>query len=76
MHGRPSQKRTQALMYTIFSAVSSHDMCSPRSSAEMVLTASHGVRTVENLRIHCGITDPEELEVGTATPFNLYYSAN
>lgn len=26
-------------------------------------TASHGVRTVENLRIHCGVTDPDELEV-------------
>ena len=25
--------------------------------------ASHGVRTVENLRIHCGITDSDELEV-------------
>ena len=24
-------------------------------------TASHGVRTVENLRVHCGITDPDEL---------------
>lgn len=25
--------------------------------------ASHGVRTVDNLRIYCGITDPDELEV-------------
>lgn len=29
-----------------------------------IRAASHGVRTVENLRIHCGITDPDELEVG------------
>ncbi|KAH9942582.1 phosphatase [Amylocystis lapponica] len=27
-----------------------------------VLSSSHGVRTVENLRIHCGIEDPDELE--------------
>ncbi|KAK7695757.1 hypothetical protein QCA50_000394 [Cerrena zonata] len=27
-----------------------------------ILSSSHGVRTVENLRIHCGITDPDELE--------------
>ncbi|PCH41478.1 phosphatase [Wolfiporia cocos MD-104 SS10] len=27
-----------------------------------VLSSSHGVRTVENLRIHCGIEDPEEQE--------------
>ena len=29
----------------------------------MSVQASHGVRTVENLRKYCGITDPEELEV-------------
>lgn len=29
----------------------------------MHIIASHGVRTVENLRIHCGIEDPDELEV-------------
>ncbi|KAJ7068483.1 HAD-like domain-containing protein [Mycena amicta] len=27
-----------------------------------ILSSSHGVRTVDNLRHHCGITDPEELE--------------
>ncbi|EMD40836.1 hypothetical protein CERSUDRAFT_111420 [Gelatoporia subvermispora B] len=27
-----------------------------------ILSSSHGVRTVENLRIHCGVTDPDELE--------------
>ena len=27
--------------------------------------ASHGVRTVDNLRIHCGITDPVKLEVSS-----------
>ncbi|KAI0772034.1 phosphatase [Trametes elegans] len=27
-----------------------------------VLSSAHGVRTVENLRLHCGITDPDELE--------------
>ena len=26
-------------------------------------TASHGVRTIENLRNHCGIQDPEILKV-------------
>ncbi|PSR93717.1 hypothetical protein PHLCEN_2v4612 [Hermanssonia centrifuga] len=26
------------------------------------LVAAHGVRTVENLRIYCGVEDPEELE--------------
>ncbi len=29
-----------------------------------ITIASHGVRTVENLRLHCGVTDPDELEVG------------
>ncbi|CAL1701125.1 unnamed protein product [Somion occarium] len=27
-----------------------------------ILSSSHGVRTVENLRTHCGVTDPDELE--------------
>ncbi|KLO18045.1 phosphatase [Schizopora paradoxa] len=27
-----------------------------------ILNTSHGVRTVDNLRLHCGITDPDELE--------------
>ncbi|KAI0065826.1 phosphatase [Artomyces pyxidatus] len=27
-----------------------------------ILSSSHGVRTVDNLRKHCGIDDPEELE--------------
>lgn len=31
--------------------------------AEALVIASHGVRTVENLRVHCGITDPDLLEV-------------
>lgn len=26
------------------------------------LSAAHGVRTVDNLRIYCGIDDPEKLE--------------
>lgn len=28
-----------------------------------MIIAAHGVRTVENLRIHCGIEDPAEQEV-------------
>ena len=28
-------------------------------------TACHGIRTVENLRNHCGIQDPEILKVST-----------
>ncbi|KAJ6490395.1 HAD-like domain-containing protein [Mycena vitilis] len=27
-----------------------------------ILSSSHGVRTIDNLRIHCGITDEDELE--------------
>lgn len=34
----------------------------PGLNVDQVLSSSHGVRTVENLRIHCGITDPDELE--------------
>lgn len=34
----------------------------PSLDVTTVLSSSHGVRTVENLRIHCGIEDPEEQE--------------
>ncbi|EIN10887.1 phosphatase [Punctularia strigosozonata HHB-11173 SS5] len=34
----------------------------PSMNVEEILNTSHGVRTVDNLRIHCGIEDPEELE--------------
>ncbi|KAJ7240335.1 HAD-like domain-containing protein [Mycena haematopus] len=34
----------------------------PGIDVSEILSSSHGVRTVDNLRIHCGITDPEELE--------------
>jgi len=34
----------------------------PQLDVDAVLSSSHGVRTVENLRIHCGIEDPEEQE--------------
>ncbi|KAJ7129472.1 HAD-like domain-containing protein [Mycena epipterygia] len=34
----------------------------PGIDVDAILSSSHGVRTVENLRIHCGITDPDELE--------------
>jgi len=34
----------------------------PHIDVHQILSSSHGVRTIENLRIHCGITDPEELE--------------
>ncbi|KAJ7228461.1 HAD-like domain-containing protein [Mycena pura] len=34
----------------------------PGIDVDHILSSSHGVRTVENLRTHCGITDPEELE--------------
>ncbi|KAI9001364.1 phosphatase [Trametes punicea] len=34
----------------------------PGLDVTQVLSSSHGVRTVENLKLHCGITDPEELE--------------
>ncbi|CDO71402.1 hypothetical protein BN946_scf184908.g160 [Trametes cinnabarina] len=36
----------------------------PGLDVTQVLSSSHGVRTVENLRLHCGITDPDELEIG------------
>ncbi|KAI0677042.1 phosphatase [Trametes maxima] len=35
----------------------------PGLNVDQVLSSSHGVRTVENLRLHCGITDPDELEL-------------
>uniref|UniRef100_A0A0W0EZ85 Phosphatase n=1 Tax=Moniliophthora roreri TaxID=221103 RepID=A0A0W0EZ85_MONRR len=34
----------------------------PNIDVQDILSSSHGVRTVENLRKHCGIEDPEELE--------------
>ncbi|KAJ7498731.1 phosphatase [Mycena latifolia] len=34
----------------------------PNIDVTEILSSAHGVRTVENLRIHCGITDPDELE--------------
>ncbi|KAF8195682.1 HAD-like domain-containing protein [Mycena galopus ATCC 62051] len=34
----------------------------PGIDVEQILSSSHGVRTVDNLRIHCGITDSVELE--------------
>ncbi|KAI0921636.1 hypothetical protein AcW1_004445 [Taiwanofungus camphoratus] len=34
----------------------------PGVDVTTVLSSSHGVRTVENLSIHCGIRDPDELE--------------
>ncbi|KAK0498573.1 HAD-like domain-containing protein [Armillaria luteobubalina] len=35
----------------------------PSIDIREVLSSAHGVRTVENLRVHCGVTDPEELEI-------------
>ncbi|KAK0206335.1 HAD-like domain-containing protein [Desarmillaria ectypa] len=34
----------------------------PSIDIHEVLSSAHGVRTVENLRAHCGVTDPDELE--------------
>ncbi|OCH92198.1 phosphatase [Obba rivulosa] len=34
----------------------------PGIDLNVILSSSHGVRTVENLRKHCGVTDPDELE--------------
>ncbi|KIY74223.1 HAD-like protein [Cylindrobasidium torrendii FP15055 ss-10] len=34
----------------------------PQIDINLVLSSAHGVRTVENLRVHCGVTDPDELE--------------
>ncbi|KAH9850000.1 phosphatase [Lenzites betulinus] len=33
----------------------------PGLDVTVVLSSSHGVRTVENLKTHCGVTDPDEL---------------
>ncbi|SJL01772.1 uncharacterized protein ARMOST_05095 [Armillaria ostoyae] len=35
----------------------------PSIDIHEVLSSAHGVRTVDNLRIHCGVTDPDELEI-------------
>lgn len=59
--GEVSQPRcnhsAQLSVCTSYAALGSGLNCSAHTSA------SHGVRTVENLRIHCGIEDPEEQEV-------------
>ncbi|KAJ7714311.1 HAD-like domain-containing protein [Mycena maculata] len=34
----------------------------PSIDVQQILSSAHGVRTVENLRTHCGVTDPDELE--------------
>ncbi|GBE80026.1 predicted protein [Sparassis crispa] len=34
----------------------------PGINVHEILSSSHGVRTVDNLRIHCGVEDPEELQ--------------
>ncbi|EJD01137.1 phosphatase [Fomitiporia mediterranea MF3/22] len=34
----------------------------PHIDVEKILDTAHGVRTVDNLRHHCGVTDPDELE--------------
>ncbi|KAH8106034.1 HAD-like domain-containing protein [Cristinia sonorae] len=34
----------------------------PGIDVEDILSSAHGVRTVENLRRYCGVTDPDELE--------------
>ncbi|KAI4526193.1 HAD-like protein [Schizophyllum commune Loenen D] len=34
----------------------------PGIDMDQVLSSAHGVRTVDNLRIHCGLTDPELIE--------------
>ncbi|PBK72796.1 phosphatase [Armillaria solidipes] len=35
----------------------------PSIDIHEVLSSAHGVRTVDNLRVHCGVTDPDELEI-------------
>ena len=42
-----------------------------RYSANFNLLAAHGVRTVDNLKWHCGVEDPEELEVSTVLIFTI-----
>ncbi|KAI0346783.1 phosphatase [Trametopsis cervina] len=34
----------------------------PGINVDEILSSSHGVRTVENLRVHCGVEDPDELQ--------------
>ncbi|KAI5124950.1 hypothetical protein M0805_007377 [Coniferiporia weirii] len=34
----------------------------PHLNVEEILSTAHGIRTVDNLRVHCGISDLEELE--------------
>ncbi|KAL1748653.1 HAD-like domain-containing protein [Schizophyllum fasciatum] len=34
----------------------------PGIDMDKVVSSAHGVRTVDNLRIHCGLTDPELIE--------------
>ena len=34
----------------------------------MILADAHGARTTETLRIHCGIDDPDQLQVSLAEP--------
>ncbi|KAF8663502.1 hypothetical protein AX16_001068 [Volvariella volvacea WC 439] len=38
----------------------------PSIDVTKILTTSHGIRTIDNLRIHCGIEDPVILEQETA----------
>ena len=40
-------------------------------TTSMSCKASHGVRTVENLKKHCGINDPEELEVRSSVTLQV-----
>lgn len=61
--GTCSEKPTQPSMYTIFWAVSIALQNIAVLSLDFSDTASHGVRTVDNLKNHCGIQDPEILEV-------------
>ncbi|KAK0453413.1 HAD-like domain-containing protein [Armillaria borealis] len=35
----------------------------PSIDIHEVLSSAHGVRTVDNLRVHCGVTDPDELKI-------------
>ena len=41
----------------------------------LILADTHGVRTTENLRIHCGIDDPDQLQVSLAEPHLLVVSS-
>lgn len=44
----------------------SHPLSIELSAYIGIFSASHGVRTVENLQTHCGITDSDELEASIA----------